>query len=281
MLLKRKNPFKLRHILRRFDRLIAFSVVGVILVTGSMLFGGKLKTIVGDWFYDAGVLTLAIIEQPISDYTQLKENFNRHIYIQKNAKELDTLLSQLRSYKNKIGILEFENQELKEALSLAKNDAPDTVTAQCFGQNSILGSRSIFARSGKQNGISRYDIAYSENAIIGQIDEVGEQASRVLLITDANSRVPIFCNQSKQEGIATGYDDNTITIMFMNKPNAVKIGELVVTSGIDGHFPRGKIIGIISKIENDIVFVTPEFDKNQLRYIQIQKAILLTDDGQH
>jgi len=115
-------------------------------------------------------------------------------------------------------------------------------------------------------------VALSENAIIGQVEKVGGKVSRVLLVSDPQSHIPVECESTHQEGVLYGGGEGEMRLNFVKNPHKLQKGELVFSSGVDGYFPRGKPIGTIARVENNQVYVTPLVDFKGLHYVQIQKS---------
>tara|TARA_R110002095_G_scaffold59499_2_gene50936 strand:+ start:1625 stop:2401 length:777 start_codon:yes stop_codon:yes gene_type:complete len=246
-----------------------FAIIG--LIAALVLDGDRVKRNLSTFAYDTSALFLSLMESPFSNFEGYRKNFNRHLLMQKDVDSLERIASQLRSSKNQLRGLEIRNKELRDLLSLQASG--DTfVTAPCFGQNAFLKSQALFVRAGNKSGIQRFDVALSEGAIIGQVDRVGGKVSRVLLISDPQSRIPVECDITHEEGILYGVGNGEMCLNFVKNPQKLQKGELVFSSGVDGYFPRGKPIGSISRIENNQVYVAPLVDFKGLHYVQIQKS---------
>lgn len=274
MLLTNKMPIKItRRYIKRIRLMPAFLLfVVVTLGVALLLEGERVRQNLSDFVYDTSALFLSLMESPFSSFKTYRSNFNRHLLIQQNAQILESVESQLRTSQNQVHSLELRNRELRDLLALQGDGDATFITAPCFGQNAFLKSQSLFVKAGSKSGIKRFDIVLSENAIIGQVDKVGGKVSRVLLVNDPQSHIPVECEGTHQEGVLYGGGNEEMRLNFVKNPQKLQKGELVFSSGVDGYFPRGKPIGRISRVQNNQIYVAPLVDFKGLHYVQIQKS---------
>lgn len=274
MLITNKSSLRMaKRTLKRVRTLPVFFGSIVVIFSLSFLFQGfYVRETVHMFLYDASALFLSIMERPFTDLEGYKRNFQYQLSLQENARGFDTAVTHLKGARHKTHRLEIQNKELRDLLSLQGASDKPFVTAPCFGQNALLNSQALFVHAGQNSGIQRFDLVLSEDAIVGQVDQVGGETSRVLLITDSKSHVPVQCKSSSQEGILYGSDSGGMTLEFIRNSQDLIMGDIVFSSGIDGYFPRGIPIGTITEITKNKIMVMPLVDFNSLRYVQIQKA---------
>ena len=111
----------------------------------------------------------------------------------------------------------------------------------------------LIAYIGIPNQTQKGQAVTTGEGLVGRISERGVLSSRILLITDINSRIPVLMEKSRTRGIMVG--DNTYRPQISFTPNdaVIDIGDRVVTSGAAGVFPPGIPVGIISSIKNGII----------------------------
>lgn len=276
MLLLSRTPLLVREISKKFRRfrpsflgaLLAVLCLGALLLFRSEAVGERVQS----FLRDSSATLVYFLEKPLSSFYEIKKNIERYLYIYKNNQALDHLLTAVRSYRNRAYTLERENKELRDMLALKSPEEPFLIVP-CFGHYSRLNSDALFIKAGKERGIQRYDIIAYEDTIIGCVEEVSKRTARVLLITDPASRLPVECETSEQEGLLTGDEKSkgTLKLIFVQHPEKIVAGEKIFSSGIDGYFPRGKLVGIVREVADDKVTVEPVFDRMALRYVQVIK----------
>jgi rod shape-determining protein MreC len=116
----------------------------------------------------------------------------------------------------------------------------------------VTDSRGPFANSrlanaGSEAGIRPGNPVMSENGLVGRIVGVTKGASRVLLLTDVASRTPVMIDRTNARAILTGDGGPNPKLEYLRGQNPVKSGDLVLTSGDGGVFPRGLPVGVAVK----------------------------------
>jgi rod shape-determining protein MreC len=173
--------------------------------------------------------------------------------------------------------LERENAELRQwrdlALALAERNAryealvsapeqgPELVGPEAPGVTARLVldaggpfRRTLLANAGVDHGVKRGYAAVNENGLVGRVVSVGRRSSRVLLLDDYNSRVPVVGQLSRVRAIVEGDNSNAPTLQGVLRLGAPRLenvigvqppleGEPVVTSGDGGLYPAGLLVG--------------------------------------
>lgn len=121
------------------------------------------------------------------------------------------------------------------------------IDAFIIGESNDAFSKSMLVNAGAEDGVRRGMAVIDENGLLGRIVEVGVRASRVLLLTDVQSGVPVFVEETGLEGILKGRTGARPVIDFAAATVAVvfKPGQRVITSGAGGALPRGLVVGRI------------------------------------
>ena len=133
-------------------------------------------------------------------------------------------------------------------------------------QSPYLNSFIINIGSNKdiKNGMAVLDGAN----FIGRIVDVNFFSSRVLLVSDLNSKIPVITEPSAHHGILSGHGKNKPTLEYLPENHNIQHGDKVYTSGKEGIFPTGIPIGEV-KIENGIIKVSLFSDLSQVSFINI------------
>jgi rod shape-determining protein MreC len=84
--------------------------------------------------------------------------------------------------------------------------------------------------------------------VIGQVVAVTSRSAKVLLLTDPNSGVDAFVQRSRARGIVSGSLDYGPIMKYVKRSEDVKEGDRLITSGLDGVFPKGLLVGTITKV---------------------------------
>ena len=91
----------------------------------------------------------------------------------------------------------------------------------------------------------------STDGVVGKLITVSPNASRVLLINDHNSGLDAFDQRSRARGIVAGVMDDGLTMKYVDRTGDVKPGDAVITSGMDGIFPGGLLVGQVARVSQE------------------------------
>jgi rod shape-determining protein MreC len=184
--------------------------------------------------------------------------------ILETARRLDTLQADNTALKQLVDQLMIENVKLKdetreiqflrEELQFKRANASFDIQAAdilggqvvSYDPNSPLAY--IVIDLGANDGIENGMPVVRAGALVGQVIRVGSNASRVLLITDPSSRVNARIQSSGVTGIVTGSIDGSLQMIQIPVDEEVKVGDIVITSGYGGQFPRRLAIGQITQV---------------------------------
>jgi rod shape-determining protein MreC len=175
-------------------------------------------------------------------------------------------------------IITFENDELKKLMDDYYIEDGQTFAKVLIDKESPF-LRSIIINKGSRNGVKAGMAVYDDIYLVGKVVEVNFVSSRVLLISDINSKVPITIQPLNVQGIMSGLDQRSGVLQYINKEELIKNESqklIIVTSGIGGIFKSGIPIGEINLQDNlsDKKFVV-NFYRNfsQLKYVKISSHI--------
>lgn len=156
--------------------------------------------------------------------------------------------------------LQARNAELEEAEQTAKRlqdllGIQDSYSLQSKGARIISGSSDSWTSTvtinlGSVSGLTVGMPVMASHGVIGQIISCGPTSSVVRLITDENSSVSAMIQSSRAQGMLNGSATGQITLDLISTSQNVQVGDLVVTSGLGGVFPKGLPLGRVSNVDN-------------------------------
>jgi rod shape-determining protein MreC len=157
---------------------------------------------------------------------------------------------QLRIWMHQALALEQRIAEYEALLSPKMVEPTNYIGAQVIAENGGPFSRALVLSAGREAGVERGFAVIDGAGLIGHVVTVGRNASRVLLLTDANSHVPVYIDAVDAEALLSGTAESRAEIrQFAGRPRApLEIGMRVVTSGTGGTLPRGLPVGEIVRV---------------------------------
>ncbi|MFM7377683.1 MAG: rod shape-determining protein MreC [Erythrobacter sp.] len=145
-----------------------------------------------------------------------------------------------------------ENARLKGLLGLRDGESKPVATARLVGSTATSGRRLAYLGAGATSGVKPGMPVLSENGVIGRVLETGRFSSRVLLLTDSESVLPVRRAKDNVIAFAEGRGDGLLRIRLVNLGvNPLKVGDMMVTSGAGGYYRPGVAVAIIAKVTPD------------------------------
>lgn len=170
-----------------------------------------------------------------------------------------------------------ENRELRGLLNFKAEPASSSITARVIGDTGQPFVRSLIITAGRRDGVREGMAAMAGEGLVGRVIEVGEWSSRILLITDPSSRIPVMLVVAPQgdaetggdRGILAGEDTARPKLLYLPNDTGVTRGMRVVTSGHGGVFPPQIPVGIVHTAEHGVVTVAPVVDLGRINYVRL------------
>jgi rod shape-determining protein MreC len=161
-------------------------------------------------------------------------------------RELKAKLARTQTYADEIAALRDENARLRSLLGV-RTDPP----LPMVGARTVIDARGPFSNSrlanvGADQGVVEGNPVLSEHGLVGRVSGVGPAMSRILLLTDVDSRVPVLIERTNARAILTGDGGPSPKLAYLRTHEAPHPGDLVLTSGDGGVIPRGLPVGVVT-----------------------------------
>ena len=190
-----------------------------------------------------------------------------HIKLYKDYSFQKEELEKLKFEKYEVKFLEAENKRLKKVLNDI-NYSSELVIAKVIIDKQSPFLRSIIINKGSKNNIKKGMSVLSDSYLIGKVVEVNYMTSRVLLLSDLNSKIPVTIEPGSIQSILSGDGKNSGNIQYTKDNLPIADGSIIYTSGTGGLLKSGIPIGKIEQNENQNS-VNFFIDFSQLRYVKV------------
>lgn len=164
--------------------------------------------------------------------------------------------------------LKMENERLKKQYHYIDLPIVSIVSAPVLSSETEK-AQTLLTPAGTKDGIKKGFVALSPQGLVGRVLSTGYGYSRILLLTDLTSRIPVMVGPQRFLALAIGTDEDTLTLTALPDDVCYNIGDEVLTSGHGGVFPAGLRVGAITDIQEDIITVRPTFLKEKIETIQL------------
>ena len=140
-------------------------------------------------------------------------------------------------------------ERLEGLLGLQSTYNLQSTAARIVGESGDAWSRTVTINKGSLDGLAINMPVCNSAGIIGQIIEVSPTTSTVRLITDENSGVSAMVQSTRAQGILQGQPDGTLRLEFVTIDSDVKEGDIIVSSGLGGVYPKGLPLGVVASVD--------------------------------
>jgi rod shape-determining protein MreC len=227
-------------------------------------------------------LTLAVmapVEAAMNNFAQGSTGFVRNYFdlvnVRRENERLKAELAALKSDQSRLIELETENHHLSDLLDLKDVLGGNSIAANVIGSDANSFARTLIIGQGSSSGVRPGMAVLSFQGVVGKVIAVSPHAARVLILDDHNSALDAFDQRTRTRGIVAGVVDDGITMKYVERSEDVRPGDTIVTSGLDGIFPRGLLVGTIKSVTGEgpgmflNVSITPAVDFRSLEQVLV------------
>jgi rod shape-determining protein MreC len=234
-------------------RLIFFALLSVLLMVldARFRYAEPLRQLIALAVYPVQQLAIA----PISVVTRTSEFFTSRTELLRENAELRS--EKLRGAQELLTLeaAQAENEQLRQLLGAREKIPGDPIFAEIVYAGRDPFSRKVIVDKGGQQGVSLGQPVIDAAGVLGQVTRVQPLLAEVTLVTDKNHAIPVQVVRNGLRGVAYGSGDgSTMELRHMAANAEVEKGDLLVTSGIDGIYPRGLPVARVMRVERDAAY---------------------------
>lgn len=209
---------------------------------------------------------------PVTWGAGVASGFQSYSRILEQNQELRRELQQMKAWREAALQLEQQNAKLLDLNQVRLDPKLTHVTGVVMADSGSPFRQSVLLNVGDRDGIRDGWATMDGLGVVGRISGVGRTVSRVVLLTDASSRVPVMVQPSGQRAILAGDNSALPPLDFVEKTDLVRPGDRVVTSGDGGVFPAGLLVGQVVQGSDRRLRVVPAADYMRLEFLRILRS---------
>ena len=269
------------------NKLFIFLVIALVILGGLAAFTAGNRAAV-TWVEDA----INTVAQPIQRFSVRASNsiidFFERVFKTSDAdrenEQLKVRIAQYEIMENELNNLRQENQRLKELLDYADTvEEYERVTAPVIGRSQGIWFNQFTAGAGRNQGVEEDMAVINGAGLVGRVTSVSANTCKVTAIIDSTSDVSVIVERTRDYGFVRGLleaggGDDTMELYFLPMGNDLVPGDVLVTSGADGVFPRGLSVGSVLEVsrssedaEDRDALVSPTVD-----FLRLEEVVILT-----
>ncbi len=210
-----------------------------------------------------------VLSAPIRWARSGADGVSDYIFAAKQNRYLKRQLMQAQRWRDQALALAEDNGRLRALAGVATDPPIAMVLAR-----TVIDARGPFANTrlanaGANRGVTEGNPALSEHGLVGRVIGVSPTMSRIMLLTDPESRTPVLLERTNARAILTGDGGPNPQLAYLRTTEPVRDGDRVMTSGDGGVFPRGLPIGIAAKGADGAWRTVLDADATPIDYVQI------------
>lgn len=213
---------------------------------------------------DAVSPILIVLSQPVQAAGAAVNNIEDFFFVYDENRQLRDENARLVQWVQEARRLGVENATLRAQLEYVPDKRSQFVTARVVADTGGAYFHSLLINAGARQFIRRGQAVIWQGGLIGRIAEVGERTSRVLLMTDINSRIPVVVESTGDRAIVRGDNSSRPVLQFLPDNSPISPGDRIVTSGHGGVYPPGLAVGTVAQASETVVSVQPFVSISQL-----------------
>jgi len=250
-----------------------FAFVALVLASFVLMLLGKADTLLIERVRlvveDTAAPVLDVMSRPAAAIARLVDSVRDIARIRADNVRLKEENERLLHWQTVARRLDVENRALHGQLNFVPDPPTAFITARVVGDTGGAFVDSMLVNAGTRDGVRNGEAVISGEAMVGRIAEVGLRFSRVLLLTDINSHLPVMLEGSRAKAIMTGENTDRPRLNYLSPNAIVQPGDRVVTSGDGGAFPPGLPIGVVSSVQDGGARIEPFVHRYQLEYVEV------------
>jgi rod shape-determining protein MreC len=206
-------------------------------------------------------------------YVGLLSVQNENDALRESVADLEFRLQQVSAKASRV-------QGLEKLLGFRSDVGYSTVPARVIAGPATLFSRTVTIDRGTGDGVRRDSAVLSSDGVVGRVvGNPGSRAAKVQLLVDRLGAAGALIDRTRAAGVVKGGGDQGLLLMeYVSNLSEVQVGDIVVTSGIDGIYPKGFLIGVVEVAQRGSSFYRTIHVRPQVKFSDLEDVLVIIPD---
>jgi len=265
------NPYPSRFY--RWRNSLCVTFVFILIVGGGLRFYKPFADTVEEGLFEGTAWIQGVFIRPFYETRDVLKDTYVFMHLKEDHAQLKQENEKLRLQVQALLPLQAENAALKKNLKVAEFETHGHLSTRVLASPYDGIHHFFLIGAGRKDGLQKDQAVIAFEGVVGRLEKVGQHISRVLLLTDSSSRIPVKTLDSDQKAILAGEGTFFPTLVYVNDTHKVHVGEKVVTTGVGGIFPPGLPVGIVDEIVNGKIKIRPYVPLQSLEWAFVLRAL--------
>ena len=250
-----------------------FTYLGLIVLAFSIMLLGKIDAVLVDRVRaevtNAVAPILGALSRPTQTVADGVETVRGLAEIHRENRHLREENLRLMQWQSAARKLHADNNVLRTLLRTTPEGAAKFVTARVIAGSGGAFANTLVLNAGASDGIRKGQAVLTNQGFVGRIAQVSSRSSRVILLTDFNSRVPVLVESSRGRALLVGGNMRRPRLIHVSPGARVTPSDRIVTSGHGGAFLPGLPVGVVAAVSDEGITVQLYADYGRLEYVKV------------
>lgn len=187
---------------------------------------------------------LSYIRSSVASYIDLRHAREENIELRERVQQLSDEVNTFRER-------EAEYEQIRRQFALPARASYSELAANVISRDASLWFRRLTIDRGTLDGVKRDMPVAAAGGVVGRVISVGQRWAMVQVITDKQAGVGAMLQSSRAMGEVRGLDNARCEMKYISSSENVKEGESIVTTGLDRIYPKGLLVGVVERVEED------------------------------
>ena len=228
--------------------IVTLFIAALIMLTCNLRYGAD-----GTFFRKIVLEAVAPAQKVLSaSVKSVNDSWLRYVLLVGIEEENKNLKTKINEFKANLILYQegyLEAQRLRKLLDLRDDYNYHFISASVIGREQAALSKTILISKGATHGLKTGMPVIAPPGLIGRLVDVSWHVSKVLLFIDENSNVGAIVQRTRTQGVISGAGPRGLILKYISKTQDVKEGDVIVSSGMGGVFPKGLLIGQVSHVD--------------------------------
>lgn len=250
-----------------------FAYLGLVGMAFALMMLGKVDTVVVErartHVTDAVAPILDAMSRPVASVNRMVSDIREIANLRDENQRLREETARLLQWQTVARRLEAENKMLQGLLNFVPGPEASFISARVIADTGGAFIHSLVLNAGTRDGVRKGQAGITGGGLVGRIAGVGSRSSRLLLLTDLNSRIPVLIEPSRTQAILAGDNSDKPRLIHLPQGTTVTPGDRIVTSGHGGAFPPGLPVGVVASVSDGGIAVKPFVERDRLEFVRL------------
>ncbi len=220
-----------------------------------------------------------IVSDSITFVTDIWKHYFFLVSVSTENARLNRSLKQAEEKNNRLKEVELSHNRLKNLFEFKETLHKRVVAAEVIGRDPSPWFKTIIINKGSREGVERGMPVVVPEGIAGLVTDVSKTYAKILLVIDQNSAVDALIQRNRARGIIKGEPSGRLLLQYVQRKHDIHVGDIVISSGLDGVFPKGIRIGYVHEVDKpdsgifQQLAVTPYADFEKLEEVLVVRDL--------